>query len=193
VKVALLAASRGEHRGRANKKPRIRRGQVKRGVLTICKPTRSEMVNALHRPDGLGTFYHAHKSSARQKRGPKPWGVWGRRGFNNNLLYSYSACDGKGRVSQRCQLSVWTAISTSSMISIPTKAIQAIVIANTKNTNASGHTAGTVNLLGVPHGVSPARSSLSHIVHHTYRESLVARAEHRSRPPGFAIKAVFHR
>jgi hypothetical protein len=37
---------------------------------TICKPTRGEMVNARHRPDGLDDSLSRPE---RQKRGPKPW------------------------------------------------------------------------------------------------------------------------
>jgi hypothetical protein len=41
--------------------------------LTICKPTRSEMVNTRHRPDGLDAILNW---LGRQKRDPS-WGAWG--------------------------------------------------------------------------------------------------------------------
>ena len=49
---------------------------AKSSRVTDDLSTRSEMVNALHRPDGLVTFYHARKDSAGQKRGPS-WDAWG--------------------------------------------------------------------------------------------------------------------
>jgi hypothetical protein len=48
------------HRGRPIKKsPGWHAPGLINATRTICKPMRSEMVNALHRPDGLPALYHA--------------------------------------------------------------------------------------------------------------------------------------
>ena len=58
---------------------------------TICKPTRGEMVNALHRSDGLDEL---NKQTRKAKKWPNALeGACGAEGLNNDLLYSNPACD----------------------------------------------------------------------------------------------------
>jgi hypothetical protein len=63
----LLWQSRGEQRSRQSKKPRRFKPGLIDGAQTICKPTRGEMVNALHWPDGLAdSLPRARKNGQRR-------------------------------------------------------------------------------------------------------------------------------
>jgi hypothetical protein len=109
---ALSASTnaRGEHRGRANKRPRFSGAPARVVFLTVCKPNPRRLVGGTRlRPDGLGQ----HHPGQEGKKRPQAWRAWGLKRIRSPVTTHFDQRAEETRAGRpswfgRSQGGVWT-------------------------------------------------------------------------------------